>query len=147
MHHDDARCRSHQTVNSAFISQIFQGFADPTEHKLILVVRLRKAELGAFRPASAAIKRVIIGRAHDPILTPSRLAPNRRESPDHRCSATIADGEGAAQHAGLQRRSLVPRRPSRCSRAITHYYNLNASHQAFARCREDVDTAPNQAAA
>lgn len=87
-------------------------FPTPLTHKLILVVRLRKAELGAFRPASAAIKQVIIGRARDPILTSSRPPPIRRESPNHRCPATIADGEGAAQHAGLQRRSFVPRRPS-----------------------------------
>ena len=97
------------------IQRSFPGFSSdfptPPTHKLILVVRLRKAEPGRVS-ASAAIKRVIIGRAHDPIFTSSRPPPIRRESPSHRCPATIADGEGAAQHAGLQRRSFVPRRPS-----------------------------------
>lgn len=57
--------------------------------------------------------------------------PSRREPPNQRCPATIAEGEGAAQHAGRQRRSFVPRRPSRCSRAIARYYNPSASHQGL----------------
>jgi hypothetical protein len=42
---------------------------------------LRKAEVGEFRLASAAIRRVIIGRTHDPILASSRPLPSRRNRP------------------------------------------------------------------
>lgn len=53
--HDDGRCRPHQTTYSAFTSQIFSASLTLMNDKLILVVRLRKAEVGALRPAGVAI--------------------------------------------------------------------------------------------
>jgi hypothetical protein len=72
--------------------------------KLILVVRLRKAEVGEFRHASAAIRRVIISRAHDPILAsspPLRVVGNRpikgvlRQSPRAKVRRSMRAVNGA----------------------------------------------------
>jgi hypothetical protein len=88
----------------------------PPIDKLIRVVRLRKAEVGAFRPASIAIE----ASHHRPrSRSDFDVVPDPSESSGIAQSqgrfAKIVDGticEGAAQHVDLQRRSFVPRRPS-----------------------------------
>ena len=133
------------------IQRSFPGFSSdfptPPTHKLILVVRLRKAEpgrvsarergdqAGHHRPRSRSDFYIVSAPSNSSRIAQSQVSCDNRRW--RRCGA--ACGPSTA----LIRAKTTPL----VFWVIARYYNPSASHQGFARCGEDVDTAPNQAAA